>query len=296
MKNTLVIVRSHSLGDTVAALPYINKFQQINSSDRIHVQIAKWLVPYFETVYPNLIFSNESEPESFDQIFALAYNFNKPIQEGYAKQLGFTEAPYIRPTILKPNLERPIKGKYVALGVHSTAQLKYWNHPNGKRSQPEMPYWNELCGLLRKAGYTPVVVEKHELFGIGPHWNSLPTKANKKVGQSFLESLNLIQHAEFYIGLSSGMSWVAHALGKPVAMIANFTEKWNEFDLNEPDYIRITDESVCHGCWNEVNKKFLFNPGDWYWCPKHNETERQFECHTVITPDRVFNEIKKWLN
>ena len=37
---------------------------------------------------------------------------------------------------------------------------KYWNHPNGKIEQPNSTYWDELCGLIRKSGYTPVVVEK----------------------------------------------------------------------------------------------------------------------------------------
>ena len=91
------------------------------------------------------------------------------------------------------------------------------------------------------------------------------------------------------------MSWVAHAMGKPVAMISNFTEDWNEFDLLTPDYIRITNKNVCHGCWNLVNKEFKFDTDDWYWCPKHQNTNRQFECHTSITSEQVFNEIKKWI-
>jgi autotransporter strand-loop-strand O-heptosyltransferase len=190
---------------------------------------------------------------------------------------------------------RPIKSKYVTIGVHSTAQLKYWNHPNGKKVQTEAPYWNELCGMLRKEGYTPVVVERDEMFGVPPLRNGLPGKANKKFGQSFDESMNLIYHSEFYIGISSGMSWVAHAMGKPVAMIANFTEDWNEFDLSLPDYKRITNKSVCHGCWNKIGIEHRFDVEDWYWCPKHKDTSRQFECHTSITPERVFKEIKDWL-
>ena len=38
-----------------------------------------------------------------------------------------------------------------------------------------------------------------------------------------------------------------------------------------------------------------FNPSDWYWCPEHKDTDRQFECHTNITPEQVFNEIKEWI-
>ena len=295
MRKVLVFIESFSIGDTVAAIPYINKFQEVNLTDDISVSINDWLIPYFETIYPDLKFIGKNTGYVFDKIIDLKYNYNKSIQQGYAEQLGFINTPYIRPNILIPNMERPIKNKYVTIGVHSTSQLKYWNHPKGKKVQPESPYWNELCGMLRKEGYTPVVVEQDELFGWAPYRNGLPNKANKKFGQPFLESMNLIYHSEFYIGLSSGMSWVAHAMGKPVAMIANFTEDWNEFDLSTPDYIRITNKNVCHGCWNLINKEFKFDTDDWYWCPKYQNTDRQFECHTSITPEHVFNEIKKWI-
>ena len=77
--------------------------------------------------------------------------------------------------------------------------------------------------------------------------------------------------------------------------ISNFTEDWNEFDLSLDDYIRITNKSVCHGCWNKVNIDHSFDKNDWYWCPLHKNTERQFECHKSITPEIVLEKIKHWL-
>ena len=296
MSKILVSIKSLSIGDTVAAIPYVNRFQEVNFLDEVYISISDWLIPYFKTVYPNLKFIGKNTNEIFDKMVLLDYNFNKSIQKGYAEQLGFINSSYIRPSILVPNKERPIKNKYVTIGIHSTSQLKYWNHPKGKKVQPESPYWNELCGMIRKEGYTPVIVEQYEMFGVPPFRNGLPNKANKKFGESFSESMNLIYHSEFYIGLSSGMSWVAHAMGKPVAMISNFTEDWNEMDLSLPDYKRITNKSVCHGCWNRVKIDFDFDQDDWYWCPRHKDTPRQFECHTSITPEMVFDEIKEWLN
>jgi len=161
MSKVLVFIKSLSIGDTVAAIPYISKFQEINSTDEIYVSINDWMISYFKTIYPNLNFIGKNSNEIFDKSLFLDYNFNKPIQQGYAEQLGFIEASYIRPNILIPNMERPIKNKYITIGVHSTSQLKYWNHPKGKKVQPEAPYWNELCGMIRKEGYTPVVVEQH---------------------------------------------------------------------------------------------------------------------------------------
>jgi autotransporter strand-loop-strand O-heptosyltransferase len=294
MSKTLIFVESFSIGDTVAAMPYIEKFVSVNTSDEIDVSISDSLISILQESYPSINFVGKNSGNVYEKILPLKYVFDKPLQQVYAEQLGFFNAEYLRPRVKIPNMKRPIKSKYITIGVHSTAQLKYWNHPLGRKSQGLTPYWNELCGMIRKAGYTPVVVEKDELFGIPPMRNGLPQKANKKIGQPLIESMNLIYHSEFYIGLSSGMSWVAHAMGKPVVMISNFTEDWNEFDLKTEDYIRITNKNSCHGCFNKVGIDHKFDTLDWYWCPLHKGTDREFECHKTITPEMVFNQIKNW--
>jgi hypothetical protein len=67
-------------------------------------------------------------------------------------------------------------------------------------------------------------------------------------------------------------------------MIANFTEKEHEFNINTT---RIVKTDVCHGCWNKPEHKF--DKGDWFWCPE----KKNFECHISITGDMVINEVKK---
>ncbi len=102
--------------------------------------------------------------------------------------------------------------------------------------------------------------------------------------------MNVIYHSQFVVGLSSGLSWLSWALGKHVVMISNFTEPDHEFTSN---CTRIINMSVCNGCWN--NPMFLFNKGDWNWCPEHKDTERQFECHKSITADMVISQIQNLL-
>lgn len=294
MFKILVNLLSNSLGDTIAVSPYISEFQKIEGVT-VYFSINDIYIVLLEKSYPNINFIGRDFDENFDKVLELDYVFTESIQTGYAKQLGFENPKYIRPKIQVDILPRPIKGKYITLGVHSTCQIKYWNHPSGKEGQKLSPNWNELCGKLRKKGFTPVTVEKNELFGNPQHFNGIPSKSNKQIGNTLLQAVNLINHSEFYIGLSSGMSWVAHALGKKVVMISNFTEDWNEFDLSLDDYIRITNKSVCHGCWNKIGIEHTFDKNDWYWCPLHKDTSRQFECHTSITPTMVMNQINKWL-
>ena len=294
MKTVCIHLLSNSIGDTIASTPYVSEYQKTHDVNVVF-NINDPYIFLLNECYENIQFVGRNDVVEYDEKIDIDYVFNKSIQGGYAEQLGFENPPYIRPAVSIPELLRPIKNKYVALGVHSTSQLKYWNHPNGLVSQGDSTNWNELSSILRKRGYTPVTVEKDETYGTPPFYNGVPSKSNKQIGKTLLDAVNIINHSEFYIGLSSGMSWVAHALGKKVAMISNFTEDWNEFDLSLDDYIRITDKSVCHGCWNKINVNYTFDKNDWYWCPLHKDTKRQFECHKSITPKMVLEKIENWL-
>jgi autotransporter strand-loop-strand O-heptosyltransferase len=294
MKTVYIHLLSNSMGDTIASTPYVLEYAKKNNV-KVYFSIYDPYIFLLKDSYRDIEFVGRNANIEYDQKIDLDYVFFKSVQGGYAEQLGFDNPKYIRPVISISELPRPIKNKYVSIGVHSTCQLKYWNHPNGLRSQGDSLNWNELSGILRKRGYTPVAVEKDEMYGTPPFFNGIPSKSNKQIGKTLQEAVNIIKHSEFYIGLSSGMSWVAHALGKKVVMISNFTEDWNEFDLSLDDYIRITNKSVCHGCWNKISIEHAFDKNDWYWCPLHKNTERQFECHKSITVDDVMKKIEHWI-
>jgi len=292
MKTVLINLTSNSIGDTVCFIPCADFFRK-KTNDKIIVRIKPYFEQFFSEFYPELIYYREGD--SFDKEIKVNYDFTKPMQSAFAEQLGFHNWKYLRPKINLPKDTRPIEKKYITAGIHSTSQLKYWNSPLGGKFQEISPYWSQLFKKIRKHNLLPVVVEKDEMFGVPPHRNGLPSSCLKKTGLSLEDTMTHIYHSEFFIGLSSGLSWIAHALGKPVVMISNFSEDWHEIDLGIEDYIRITNKSVCHGCWNKVGKEHKFDFSEWYWCPKHKNTNRQFECHYNITPDDVYDKIKKLL-
>jgi len=294
MKTVYIHLLSDSMGDTIASTPYVLEYSKKHNV-KDYFGINDPYIFLLKDSYPNIVFIGRNVSVEYDEKIEIDYVFSKSVQGGYAEQLGFQNPKYIRPVVSIVESPRPINNKYIAFGVHSTSQLKFWNHSNGLKSQGNATNWNELSSILRKRGYTPVTVEKDEFFGVPPFYNGVPSKSNKQINKTLQDAVNIIKHSEFYIGLASGMSWVAHALGKKVVMISNFTEDWTEFDLSLDDYIRITDKSVCHGCWNKVNIELSFDKNDWYWCPKHKGTERQFECHKSITPEMVLEKIKHWL-
>jgi autotransporter strand-loop-strand O-heptosyltransferase len=193
-----------------------------------------------------------------------------PLQKTATNILGleFTE---IQPKISCNVGQSPYNQKYVTIATNSTAGLKFWTREA----------WQKLVDFLIVKGYTVVNVSKEK----NPFDGVFALKDT-----SIENTMNVIHHSEFFVGLSSGLSWLAWGLGKKVVMISNFTDENHEFTSN---CIRIVNKSVCNGCWNKP--EFKFDKGDWNWCPVHKNTSRQFECHKSITPEMVIEQLKELL-
>lgn len=266
---------TNSLGDTIASIGQIDKYQKL-TGHTVHFIMNPRYVPLFETVYPNIRFDN---PLIFDEIKYLNVNLDKPLEK-YASDLlnlPFEETHVKVATLIK---DRPLKEKYFTISIQSTHQGRYWNAKKG---------WNTLLHILKqKYGLTAVCIDMHKSFGIAGCFNEKPTSSIDKTGISLLESTHYINHAEFHIGTSNGLSWLAHAVGKKVVLITNVTKKWCEFTTN---VIRVDNEKVCHGCLNEKQ----FDKSDWNWCPNHKNTKRMFECTTSISPHDVLDKMKELL-
>ena len=105
-----------------------------------------------------------------------------------------------------------------------------------------------------------------------------------------MQLFNYLYHADLFIGLGSGLSWINWALNKHTLMINNFTEPDHEFTKN---ITKLQNFNVCNSCWNK--KEFQFDAGDWNWCPINKGTELQHICQKSITPDRVLEEALRLL-
>ena len=274
-KNVLIGMESSSLGDTIAWIEYVLQFQFVHTC---RVTISTFKNFLFEEVYPELDFVEPGAAVSgvYAQYnIGWFYNKNKepeppntiPLQKAATNILGL-EWKELKPKIksdfgnvcgMKDNYEIP--GKYVTIATNSTAGCKFWTREG----------WQEVINHLHGEGY----------LVINTSIEDNPFDNCEKIVNTDLEyTIDCIRQSEFFIGLSSGLSWVAWALNTPVVMISNFTEEGHEFTS-----IRVTNTDVCHGCWNDP--KYTFDKGDWNWCPVHKGTDRQFECHKSITADDV---------
>lgn len=276
-KRVLINLDSKSLGDTLAWMPYAEEFRKKHNC---HVILSTFWNHFFIKKYTNLSFV---EPGEVVHNIIAQYNIGWfyddskepelpntiPLQKAATNILGL-EYKEVIPEIDFTPKNRPQKKKYVTLAKHSTSGLKYWNNPNG---------WQGVVDFLISKGYDVYSVSKEgcDIRGVKQIPNS-----------NIYETMNWIHHSEFFMGLSSGLSWLAWALRKKVVMLSNFTTPDHEF---QTDCIRIYDTSICNGCWNDPN--FKFDKGDWNWCPKHKGTERQFECSKKITSQKVIETISK---
>jgi autotransporter strand-loop-strand O-heptosyltransferase len=169
-----------------------------------------------------------------------------------------------------PKKERPIQGKYVVIGPNATAGCKEWKYE----------YWVALTKLITQMGYQVVSLTKNEF-----HIDNTINMYNHP-----MESVaNILHHADLFIGLGSGLSWLNWALGKHTVMINGFSEKNHEFTSR---VTRIMTDN-CFPCW--TNPNFTFDAGDWDWCPIWKGTDKQHICQKSITPQMVMSKIKPLL-
>lgn len=289
-KKVLIRFESSSLGDTIAWIPYVDEFRKKHNCI---VYCSTFHNNLFIDEYPNINFISPNET-----IFNLYAQYNigwfyengkfdinshksnfisQPLQKTASDILGL-EYKEIRPLIKNYSYIGDLPKRYFTFSLQSTAQSKYWNYTNG---------WYELLELLHSSGLVGVCVDKYKQFGIENSMNYIPSNSIDKTGLSLEDTIGVINGAEFHIGLSSGVSWLAWAVGKQVVMISGFTNPDLEFTQN---CIRIHNDTVCNGCFSNPNH--TFDKSDWLWCPVHKGTGKQFECTKTITPVMVYSSIK----
>jgi len=281
-----------TLGDTLGWFPYAIKFWEKHGC-RLTCAMAERLIPLFQDAYPKVRFLTHEQvvPEQFYATYSIGLFFDdaecihQPCDfrlvglhrtAGYILGVDPSEVP---PQIAIGNDRRPINEPYVCIAVQSSTHSKHWTNPNG---------WQDLIRFLKDAGYRVVCIDQKPVHGTGIVWNHIPHGAEDQTGDRPLtERARWIKHAEFFVGLSSGLSWLAWAVGVPVVLISGFTHPINEF--NTP--YRVINYHACNSCWNDVRVRFDHH--DFLWCPRHANTPRQFECTRLITADAVKDVIRR---
>jgi autotransporter strand-loop-strand O-heptosyltransferase len=288
-KRVFIVLDSKSLGDTLAWFPMVDEFRKKHNC---HVIVSTFHNDWFVEQYPELEFI---EPGSTAENLYAMYNlgwyyfeggdevdlsrnvsdFRKiPLQQSASDILGLPPVE-VRPKLkLNPEIKRE---KQVAIAIHSTAQSKYWNNPEG---------WNLVVDFLKRRNYKVKLLSRESDGYMG---NKHPRGIEQLTPGPISKVIEELQKSEVFIGIGSGLSWMSWATNTPTILISGFSEGYSE---TQDKVYRITaPEGVCSGCYN----RYKLDAGDWNWCPDQKNTIRQFECSKSIKATTVINELKKIL-
>jgi autotransporter strand-loop-strand O-heptosyltransferase len=280
-KTIIISLESKSLGDTISWSPYASEFQRKHNCKVILSTFKNELLEGLDE-YKNIEFIKPGESRECYAVYRIGWfrkddkwdDFDRhpnqpniiPLQQTATDILGleYTELNY---GVNLPKKERPIENKYVVFAPNATSGCKEWVYES----------WVSLSKLIKELGYDVVTVtlRPYNIEGVTNVW-----------GEPLDVVSNYLRHAEAFVGLGSGLSWLNWSLGKHTFMINGFAKPNHEFSSN---ITRIYNDNTCIFCWND--EVFVFNPGDWDWCPVYKGTKKQHICQKSITPIQVFNNL-----
>lgn len=277
---------SSALGDTIAGVQYL---EDLRINKKVEVLVFSCHSNLMRGSYPGLKFYDipfywiDHPPIDINwmlklcDLLVMPYQRqlegwkSKPLQWVMPEVLGlnyYPTRPHLTPSGTYPT--DPNK-KHVVIATRATGVYKEWNHPTG---------WGEVAETLMDAGYVVYDVSLDppiEIPGV--------IRVDK---ESLENATDLLYKSEFVIGLSSGISWLAWGLGKPVILISGFTEAFHEF---ETPYRIEAPKNVCRGCFHDPKfSQEAVRPV--MWCPR----KKHFECSVKIEPETVIAAVERLIN
>lgn len=282
-KRVYIWFDSSSLGDNIGWIPFVEEFRKKHNCI---VYCSTFFNYLFKEIYPEI---NFVEPGTLIENLYASYPIgcfehdkgNKTKWKSLNNQeicsnilgLQFKE---IKTPLRVLDKTRKFDKKYVCISTKSTASCKEWQYKNG---------WKEVILYLNSKGYKVVVIQKESVDLI----NDVDLDIEFCDSIDLNDCINLLYNSEFFIGLSSGMSWLAWCLNKPCILISGMSKETTEFFTP----FRVINKNVCHGCWSD--DRYNFDRSDWMWCPKLRGTEREHECSKSIPPKMIIDNIEKIL-
>lgn len=279
-----IFMRSSALGDNLALLPYVREFQK-----KYNCELYLWIVPpmreLVKNLYPEI---QQVENLSYDYyatfyVMAFVGNVSPFPMDGRTMSLtrqggiilGLKKIPQL-PKFF-PTAERKIPEPYVCISVQASTTAKSWLYPGG---------WDIVVDYLKSLGYRVLCIDKNKIQTELGYKIEMPKDAEDFTGDiPLVERANMLYHAEFFIGLSSGLSWLANAVGCPVIMISGVTQSFYEFFTP----YRVKNIFVCNGCFNDIRAPIFAEENCW----RYAGTERELECQKKNYPRQVLNAIEK---
>jgi autotransporter strand-loop-strand O-heptosyltransferase len=226
VENKVVFIKmdATALGDNLAWIPYVEEFRKTRNCTVI---CSTFFNDLFKNIYPNILFvkPNTNIDNVYTQFYIGATYDNNikyspvnadlvPLQEIPSAILNLPNIELRPPLELLVNKTKQHK-KYVCISEYASHENKHWRYDNG---------WQIIVDYLNSIEYDVYVISKE------------PTKLNNIINLTgdipLIDRVRTLRNADFFIGLSSGLSWLSWAVNTHVFMISDVTPSEHEFKSN----------------------------------------------------------------
>jgi autotransporter strand-loop-strand O-heptosyltransferase len=233
-----------------------------------------WMHTPYYAVYHMGIYTPDNECNRQPEDFRL-----NGLHDAAGLILGFEDTHEEHPprvASVEPTMPVP-PDPYVCIATAASARCKEWLNPNG---------WPVVVDWLKTNGYSVVDIDRDFVHGGQGTLNG----AIDDTGDIDLrERAAVLKGAKAFIGVSSGLAWLAWACGTPVVLISGWTLPRTEFHTP----YRVINRLVCHGCWNDGRENY--DHFDSNYCPRHKDTPREHECSKGISSYQVLVQLSRVL-
>lgn len=267
------------MGDHINIMTAIETFRRIHKC-KAFVEVPDYLKDLFKTYYPKIKFN--TPPLTSYATYIMTPTFHPFIATETARTMSGTRAGieildlyFADKVIFTPTKSRQIKEPYVVIASQASSAVKAWLNPQG---------YDQVVAYLKKIGYRVLCIDLKKETSDHGFTAKIPNGAEDFTGNiPLLERVNQMAYADFFIGFSSGLSWLAWAVDIPVILVSGFTASWYDAD----NTYRVYNKLLCRGCHNNA----LIPWNDIYNCPMLKGSPRQYECSRMISSQQVINAI-----
>lgn len=225
-QNKVIFIKmdAYALGDNIAWIPYVEEFRKEHNATII---CSTFYNDLFKNAYPNILFVNPNT--NIDNVYAQIYigASNDGNQKYSFITVNQSPLQYVAPSALnlplveiRPKLEHQFPNivydrKYVCISEFASGENKFWKYENG---------WQDVVDYLKSIDYDVLVISKE------------PTTLNGVIDLTGDNTINsraqLLKNAEFFIGVSSGLSWLSWSVNTHTFLISDVTQMNHEFQSN----------------------------------------------------------------
>lgn len=280
-----IMYRFPALGDTIAFLPYFREFKKRHKCN-LSVCLPDYVCELFAQLYPDIPLVDEVDFKTYATYYMAMLMSPFPLMPVDTRHMSMDKVAgtllgidYLPPKgVFQPTAPPITEEPYVCIAVQARSTRKGWHYPKG---------WDIVIDYLKSLGYRVFCIDKDAEMTNDNLTIRKPDGAEDFTGNHpLVERANMLYYADFFIGMSSGLAWIAQAINCPVVMICGFTQDWHEFYTP----YRVANRRVCNGCFNDYRATFLYTKN---FCYYHNDTPRELECQKKITPRMVIEAIER---